>query len=418
MTRRRTRKVRPYSAAASLAVAAVAVSAEPADAQLATQLSGDVSVREGVTTNPFLDFGGGDTSGYVEFSAAPSFVITEPLASTNLSANYRRTQYYQRYGSTDGYGFSAFRSQQLSSRTSANVSLQYDSAVVGERRTTQMAPGAVVEPSGPNTGNPDGTSQNPDFPTVIDTNDPTLIGTRTRSSSLGLSGNLSTSLNPFDSFSLAASVSRNWYGSRFGADSRTYTTTGSYNRTLGQGSTVGVRLSATRSNYLTDGIPDSTILQPQVTYSRQLSGTIHLNASVGGLFIQSSSGRDTKSISGDIDLCRTGERDSLCLSVSRDASASGAGGVRTNLVGMINYSYRLAQYDTIRININYSHYGAFLTTQKGSTYVDTEATWETRLGRRILGGTTASLRGIQDEFVSRRDFSLQAYVRVTLGQLL
>lgn len=416
MTRRRTEKIRP-AAAAALAAATVAAGGAPASAQLATRLNGDVSVREGFATNPLLGFEGDSGSGYVEFSAAPSFVITEPVATTSLFANYRRTQYYQRYGSTDGYGFSASHSRQLGSRTNAAVSVQYDSSVTGDRQTDLSAPGTV--PGGPDAGNPPGTPDTPGLPTVIDTTDPTLIGTRTRSRSLVLSSNINTSLNPFDSFALAASVTRSFYGSRLGADSRTYATTASYNRTLDQGSTAGARLTVSRSNYLVAGVPDSTILQPQFTYSRQLSQTIHIDAAIGGLFIQSSDGRqDTKSISGNINACRTGERDSLCLSGSRDASASGAGGVRTRLEGALHYSYRLAQYDTVSVDVTYSHYGAFLANEKGSTFVDAGATWETTLSQRILGGATASLRGIEDQFSERRDFSLQVFLRVTLGRLL
>lgn len=407
------------SCAAAMLVTAGAVAAGPAGAQLATRFGGDVSVREGFATNPFLGVEGDSGSGYVEISAAPTLVITEPVATTSLFANYRRTQYYQRYSSTDGYGFTAAHSRQLSSRTSANVSVQYDSSIIGEREVNQLTPGAGSAPGGPTAGNPGEIPEPPGGPTVIDTTDPTLIGTRARSRSLVLSSNINTSLNPFDSFALAASVSRSYYGSRFGADSRSYSTTASYNRNLDAGSTVGARLSVTRSNYLADGLPDSTIMQPQITYTRQLSQLFHINAAIGGLFIQSSGGgQDTKSFSGNIELCRTGERDNLCLSGSRDASASGAGGVRTRLAGALHYSYRLAQYDTINVSIDYSHYSAALAERRGSTFIESDATWETRLGQRILGGATASLRGIEDQISSRRDFSLQVFLRVTLGQLL
>lgn len=378
--------------------AAAAGAGEPARAQAIERLSGDASLRTSYATDPLLSGEGG--AAYVELGVSGNYSFTEASGSTSLAGNFRLTEYLRRYESSEGYSLSARHQRRLDAFTEGELRINFDSSVLGTREIELGIPG---QPDEPEPEIPEG----PDVP---------LLGTAQRQTSLGVSGNLTRRLNAFDSISVNAGADRVWYSSASASDSQSYTAGGSYTRTLSERSTIGARLNVNWSQYQTD-LPDTVIYSPQLTYSRRLSGTLSLDAALGAQFIERSDGSpDTQGFSGNFNLCRVDTRGNLCLSLSRDASSSGIGGVRQQSSARVSYSFRLAQYDTLRANLNYNRYGATEGFNNASEYVGGEATWERQIQRRLLGGANLAYR---KTYGSNRegtgDASFQLFIRYSLG---
>lgn len=403
--------------ASALAVAATLGAAGGAQAQVAQRLTGDISLREGYSSNPFLSSDADTDSGFAELALSPTYLLTEPLATTKISATYRRTEYYRRVGSSTGLGVSAEHQRQLSGRMTLNLAIQYDSSIAGERQAfvPSIIPGLPQGPDQPaEPGQPD-VPTGPDLPDIGNIQDPTVIGIRQRVKSLVVNGSLQTQLTALDIVTLSAQASEQRYNTSRLADSRTVGTTIGYNRTLSESSSVGARISLERS-YYTEPSPDSSIYQPQLTYSGQWGERIRFTAALGGLFITSSDGTTSRGVSGNLDACRSGERSRLCLTVMRDASASGAGGVRKRFSTSASYSYQLGPYDSFSYNLGYGRYSGRSRLEPASKYVSQDLTWQERLSERIFGGVSATYRASDQSFL-RTDYGLHVFLRVTLEHL-
>lgn len=406
----------------ALCLLAGCAAATGAEAQVLGRFSADAGLNEGFSSNPFLGRNGERQSVFAELSFSPRYLLLEPTGSTSLFGYYRRTEYFSTGQSSESYALGGSHTRQIDPLTSLSLGVDYSSAIAGERQPLFVspldppAPGAGVPPIGEAPTDPDGI---PDM--VID---PTLIGTGQRTSVLNVNGSLSTRLSGFDSLSASLGASRTFQGSGPAADYQTFSGSANYSRTLSPRSSGGLRVSVSRTNYLGSstqgqGNFDSAVVQPQLTYRTQLNPRISLGAAFGAMFIKSSEGRsNSSSISGSFDACRTGQNDSLCLSLVRDAVATGIGGVRKQLGASLSYSYRLGPYDNLGTTLSYSRYSSVDQVDPSGENLSTSVIWSTRLSDRLSGGVSLSLRDQSNAVRSASaDYNGQVYVSMRIGRL-
>lgn len=396
-------------------LAATTALAGAAHAQASGRFLADVSVRAGYAANPFLVAGDDTSSGYAELLVSPSYILSEATATTELSGTARFTNYLERYNSTDSYLASARHQRQLDEFTDASLSISFDSSVLGEQEILLGIPGEPDFPDPTQPPEPGSPNQPPDVP---------LFGIAQRQTVLGTSGSLSHRFSPLDTVSVNAGASRTWYNANLANDYSNYNLGLTYRRTLSDRSTIGVFFATYWTDYSAGPSPligpsDTTVYSPRITYSRRLSSSFSLDGSFGVQFIRTADGnRDSTSFSGDLNLCRTTSRSSFCLSASQDTTSSGIGGVRQHTNAGLSYSYRLAEYDSLRASASYSKYGASQGLDSGGEYLSSEIAWERRISQRLLGGANLAYRDTYGSGLpTTGDVNFQVFLRYSLGQL-
>lgn len=395
--------------------AATMLAGTGAQAQVTGRFKGDASLRGGYASNPFLTSDEDAGSPYAEFVLAPSYTLTDATSATEINGTFRLTKYFEGYDDSESYSVNAIHRHQFDEFTDANLSIMFDSSVLGEQEVLLGVPGE------------------PDFPEPVDPGAPRppgddipLIGSGQRSTLLSASGSLTRRISAFDSVSVNGGASRTWYDSNFANDFRNYDASASYSRTISERSTVGFVFSASWTDYEAaptalplDLTSDTAVYSPRLTYSRRLSSALSLDASVGAQFIKRTGGiPDSNGFSGSLTLCRTDTLSSVCLTASQDAASSGIGGVRQQTSFNLSSSYRLGEYDSIRANLSYSRYGGQENSAGGDEYWNADAAWERRLGERLLGGASLAYRNVSGAIRSgSTDVNAQIFIRYTLGQL-
>lgn len=390
-----------------------------AQAQVVGRFTASASVSDGYSSNPFLLDGDDTGSGYLEFSVTPTYVLIEPRASTTLTGYYSRSEYFRRYNNSSGYGAALNHSRRLDPRTSLNLGINFGSSIQGER-TSAFAPPFAGQPEVPGQAPlPDPTQpQQPGVPSVPGLPvDPTLIGRGLRQDSLGVNASISTSPSAFDSYSLSVRANRSFTGARAAGDHRTYGETLSYSRRLSELVDVGAQFSVERTDYSGGIFPGALILQPQLTYSHRLSPSLSLDGALGAVFVNSEGPGDSRSLSGNLSLCWTDPRSSLCLTADRSAGASGGGGVSKQLSSSLNYSYRLSPYDSVSAGISYNRSDLLAAENASSEYLSTNIGWSNQATQRLTGGANLSFRrAFQSLRSGSADVNGQVYLRLSFGR--
>lgn len=398
--------VRSFSSA--LAAASVLAGAGAAQAQLSGRFYGDVTARAGYASNPFLQPGDDTGSFYGEVLFTPSYTLSDALSTTEIAANLRFTDYFEGYNSTESYGLTARHQHKIDELTDGSLSINFDSSVLGEQEILLGVPG---EPNIPDPTDPNAPGTPGEVPDID------LFGTAQRQSVLGVEGSLNRRLSALDSIRLQTGASRTWYESPLANDFRSYDASVAYTRTISDRATAGLSVSANWTDY--DNVNgDAAIYSPRLTFTRRFSSSLSLDASLGAQFIEKKGpGGDSTGFSGSLSLCRSNLRSSLCLTASREAGASGAGSIREQTSASLSYSYRLAEYDSLRANVSYGKSGSS-GTDPGSEYLNSDVSWERRINQRLLGGVNVAYRNIYGTSQSTSgDVNAQVFLRVSLGQL-
>lgn len=281
-----------------------------------------VEGRIGYGTNPFLNFDNNKGSGLVGFTIAPTVRWREATSSTDLSGSYNRDQYFTRYRHADDFNVDLRHTQHLSDKLSANADVGYFSSISG--LSSSFYNRVVIDPG------------------VVDQ---LAIGTRQRR----VYGDAGLNWQPTsrDSFQLSGIAERNTF-SRFGGDYSYLGLTGGYLRTIDARTRVGFNVSVGRT-YSHD-FPNSSTIQPSLVVQRTLDAHWTFNGGVG-IIVQREKdiggSRTTVTPGFDVSLCSTYPRLSLCVTGSRQAAASGLGGLRRQTQIGANATYRLTEHRRI-----------------------------------------------------------------------
>lgn len=366
--------LRPCLAAAvPVAALAALVTAAPALAAPA-QVSVETTARLGYDMNPFLTSGNDVASPYAEVSVSPSIRKRTEKGEVALTGHYDRTEYFERYGTSDQYGAGAELQQRLTPKLNIFAALRYDSAVVGQ--------------------NDDAVSGAP-----IDNTDVNLIGQRRRSDTYSASGGYQYQLTPKDMISADGGYTATRY--RNGPGGNDSTNVGgriAWTHAINERTKIGISGSAYRIDYDTPGLL-SMVMQPAVTFSTELSATWHFDASLGvsfsRLWLPAPLADDrTKGFSGTVNLCHKSPTDNFCLYGDRSVSASGIGG--TTVRSQLGFNYRRKMTEKVGFTAGGSYSRSESQANLVSTreYVSARAGLDWQVSRRLKLGSEGRYRDV------------------------
>jgi len=347
-----------------------------------TRFSVDLRSGLGYSRNPFLSTG--ETgSGSIEFGVTPELQIVDSLGTTALNARYNRTEWFRRYSASDNYGAGLTSDRQLSARTKMTARLDYDSSVL-----------ALIDP--------------------IDV--PLIAGRQRRERYVGSLGFVYQP-GARDTISVDGSVMHNDYGRRDIGTNWTYTGTLGYDRGLTETSSIGGRVTYSRSDYRGDF--DSDVVTPQLVYKNRFAGGWNLEAGVGLIYISRPTGDDT-SLSADLSLCKEDERLTLCLAGSRASQSTGYGSVRIETMVEASGQYRTSERGTLSAAASYSRSNGedIFFASRRVEYLRGNLTYEHALNEDISVGAETRYRDIDDQVsVARKaDVSGQVFIRAVVGE--
>ena len=327
--------------------------------------------RAGYGTNPFLNFDTNKGSALVGFTIAPTLRWREATSTTELAGSYNRDQYFTRYDHTDDFNVDLRHTQQLSTKLSANGEVGYFSSISG--LSSSIYNRVVIDPG------------------VVDQ---LAIGTRQRR----IYGDAGLAWQPTsrDSFQLSAVGERNTF-SRFGGDYSYLGLTGGYLHTIDARTRVGFNISVGRT-YSHD-FPDSTTIQPSLVLQRTLDAHWSFNGGVGIILQreQDIGGTRTTVTPGfNASLCSTYPRLTFCVTGSRQAAASGLGGLRRQTQIGANATYHLTEHSRV---LGVASYGISQADRNviidsisygNQRYALARADYQQDLSRRLSAGVTGS----------------------------
>ena len=216
-----------------------------------------------------------------------------------------------------------------------------------------------------------------------------------------------------------ANVRRSSYGNSLFSSTQ-YGATLGYSRAISTVTQVGARVSAQYIDYDSGG--NASIYQPQITASSRLSPRWRIAGGLGLLLLRNDvfGRRDSSTgVSGDVNLCRDGERTDLCLTANSDAAPS-AQGVATRRFGVGgNYLYRFNEDDSASVRVDYTRVTSnqLLGLSDRYSYLNASGNYQRRFATRIFGGVTAGYRKSLDAFGGPEDVSASVFLRTRLGSI-
>lgn len=392
----------------------------------------DASASVGMSSNPFL-VEGGEATVFVDGVIAPGISISDERGSSSIGGYLRGTAYADNgYDPTWAIGAAAQSNRAVTERLSLRGSLQVDSTIIGEKFNSALvtAPTFLPTPSGADSVQPGSVTPVTPVPATAIAPPPqfigsdiTLLGSRQRQTTFGGSVGANYRLSAREAVYADLQAQRSVTGGRFFSFS-SYGGTVGYSRSVSELTQVGVRLSSQWTHFDDGGTGE--VHQPQLTLDTQLSPLWRLSAGAG---IPLSKSRtpiargSATSLSGNLRLCRDGERSEFCLRGSRDAGPNGLGVVSRQLSVGASYSMTLSEDESVRSSLDYSQVntpgnlvGASDQLFRGdNSFMSASAAYDRRLGRRLRAGLSASFRRADAGAESASDVSASVFLSTRLG---
>lgn len=376
----------------------------------------DLSGSVGYSSNSYLDpTTGGSSNGslFGRISALATHSVISNRSTVNVSAYVENQTYItENRGSTPIFDLNANIRYVLTPRLDVYGSAGFSGDIGGQlnNRFTSL----------PSTPAPVDTT-NPLPP--INVLDPNLISLNRRQYRASGQAGLSYKLTERDFVNATVGFARVFF-TRSDSTLGYRTLNGSlgWNRVLSERATVGLRVSASRSDYRAGD--DTTIISPAVTASLQLAEDWSLSGAVGASFVKSSfttAGKSrSTSFSGDVSICKSGELERLCAGASRSTQASIGQNVVTVTAATLSYSRRIGALSTIQVSadVSRSSGGDSLLIARKSTYYGLNASFDRKLSQRLSTGINGSIRRVERTGGSiPTDTSGSIFLRYRLGDL-
>ncbi|UAK24141.1 TonB-dependent receptor [Sphingomonas nostoxanthinifaciens] len=324
-----------YAAAAAATVAAPSVAAPWI---LSANLRGEL----GYGTNPFLVTGVNDAAGFGSFSIAPTLSQKTSRSTTTVSGSFYREQYFNNYGHSDTGVVQVSREQQLTSRLQGSLQGNFT-----DTDNALLSPGYD--------------------PTLVDV---LTTGQHTRIYS-GAAG-LTWQESARDQFGASFNAAHGSYGNQTGllvaSDYDQYGGTLSYYHTFTARTQAG--FIGTYSRVTSNIYPDSWSLQPAVALKQVLSDIWLFNGDIGVIRTHINGGGNSTGVGFHANLCGTYPRRTICITASRQTSASGIGGLRTDLTGEVNVTQKIGDKQSITLSALYDDSRARGTAPIGSGFLN------------------------------------------------
>ena len=334
----------------------------------------EIQPRLGYDANPFLQSGNDLSSGYAGITITPKLSSATPKGEVSLSGHYDRTEYFKNYDATDQYG-GAFEAQHaVSQKLTIFGALRYDHSVIGQ--DDNVATGTAP----------------------INNTDINLIGTRAQLDSYSGSAGFAWKVSPRDTINVDGGYTASRYVDRpIGSDNDNYGGRVAYQRAISANTKVGVSGSVYRIDYDTPGL-HSMVMQPNVTFSTELSPKWHFDASAGVSFttIDLPSGVSDKNtgLAGSANLCHKGSKNTFCLFVSRTVSGSGFGGTTRNSQAGFNFDQRVTETLSVYTGASYARSSSLSGLIPMREYVSGHVGVSNRFARNLTVGIQGQYRDV------------------------
>jgi hypothetical protein len=306
-----------------------------------TKISADANLEGGYASNPFLGSGGDTGAATATASIMPKIVFEEATSSLSLTGNAGRTLYSRSgYRANENYGLQGAYLRKLSPLSSFNISAGYS-------QSTQNALQPILSPiQGIDTG------VNILDPSAIET-----LGQRVKI--FNGSAGFTTTLSPRLSLSAQAYGSIVKYPTR-GSFAQDYDSFGgglNLSYALNDRISLGPSVSYSRSVYKNDLFGSSNQISPGITVNMRFPSRLRLTltgAAAISTIDQAGLSTTRTSLNASANLCRDGNRSSICIDARRSTSPTAFSGLSNVTSVGANYSYRLTPRSRFDLNANYS----------------------------------------------------------------
>jgi hypothetical protein len=373
----------------------------------------DLEAGAGYGTNPNLRFGDNTGSGFGRISANAVHTRISARTTTVFSAFAQEILYTSHYSSGLSLDLNARHSARVSEKLQlfGDVDFAYDKGGQLDTRilgvpNVPLAPGSVLPPE-----------------LLVPGGDFLSVTGRQYRASAHLGGQVALSAR--DYLTASAGIEHSVFKGA-GLETR-YTTIPlslGYDRQISTRTTIGARLSATRTDY--DGPGTVWVVTPQATIQTALSDRLTFTGALGVSYSSIDDGLTTRHSTGvaaDAALCSRGDRDQFCARAAINQEQATAAGPARNMSVGVDYSRRLDADQTIRFSLDGSRYSSptsFITGQTFSTatYGRAAADYTRRLGDRWFAGATVAARKLTERGPDpRADLSGSLFIRYRLGDL-
>lgn len=371
----------------------------------------DLSGSVGYSSNPYLEAGGGDGSLFGRVSALAGYTRVSSRTTIDATAYVENQTYANNNGSKQLFDLAGTVRHVVTPRLDVYARGGFSGDVGG-----QLGNRFTTLPSAP----PPLDTTNPLPP--IDVLDPNIISLNRRQYRLLGQGGLSYKLTERDFANASVGYQRVIFA-RSGSQLDYGTVTGSFgwDRVFSARTTAGLRVVAERSDYRAGG--ESTIISPAITATTQLAQNWTLSGSAGVSFVRNNtlfSSERTTGFSGDVSLCKSGELERLCASLSRSAQASLGQSVVTATSAGVSYFRRMGARDTVQLggNVSRSTGGNTLLVADKSTYYSLNSSFNRRFSPRLSAGVQGAVRRIERTGTGvPTDVTGTVFLRYRLGDL-
>lgn len=198
-----------------------------------------------------------------------------------------------------------------------------------------------------------------------------------------------------------------------------------YSRRMSERSTLGFQLAFQQAEF--DGPEELRLVTPQITGSVALSQNTHVSGAVGASIASSDDGieRHTSTgLAGNLALCRSGEAEQLCASISRNQQIAAGTGALNSLAATLSYSRSFGRDQAVQLSATAARFSNRVNSLDDqfaigrSTSLLASAAYSRRLSDRWSAGATVSGRRISQSGAGpRADVSASIFVRYRLGDL-
>lgn len=409
-------------------VGAVAVWSSPAFAQETTQPPPEPVVEDvlprvnadyidltaslGYSSNPFLQIGDSQSSAYGRLSARGVHAWGGERSRSSVAAFVEGTGYLNDYGFESIFSINADTQQQVSETVSVFGSAGASGDLAGQlsNRFLYVPPLPVVpDPNLP--------------PPPVTVDDPDVFSFTGRQYRIHGQAGASISVSPRSNISFSGGAQRTIYKDDLLNNFTDIFVNGTYNHSLSERTTVGFRVSATRTDY-DNSSASSTIINPAVTVRTLLSEDWDASAAVGVSFsnVEGPLGEEenTTNLSVDASLCRSLETDRFCGHVSRYAQSSSRASVVTTTSVGIDWYKQLDEDSTLQLSTSFVRYDSQVATLTDfrSHHFRLAASYSRSIGQRLSVGADVGARALRQEGPDADpDIGGALFLRYRLGDL-
>lgn len=296
----------------------------------------------GFDNNPFLAPGGQSTAAAsTRLQLAPTITRKGERTNLRLSGRLEHIEYLGQYDSLQNYGADFAVSHRANERVALDGGLLFSSDNLATNLANPFfsndpAPGTSVPPVG---------------------NDITVLGQQQRRTLYGANAGLNYTLSERDELRWTLNARAERFGSNGLTDSDFLSQQLRYSRQVNEGLAIGAIVDASLINFSDAAFGNAKTVTPQLFTTISLSPRFTLSGAVGLAITRIELGgleETNTALSGNLSLCREGERSNLCINGSRQVLPSAIGGARVQTTGGLSYSFRLSERDSLRINGSYS----------------------------------------------------------------